>query len=113
MNEVSLKTDDLTPEEALEHLKRVIDEASASASSATRKYTSTLLVCFCWKEDDVQGSVDCDDITRVFENVYHADSLRIILEMKPYPAFDVMRLSMSILAKLKKTESQLVVLFYR
>jgi hypothetical protein len=109
MNEISLKTDSLTPEEALEHLKRVIDEASASASSATRKYTSTLLVCFCWKEDDVLGNLDCDEITHVFENVYHADSLRVILDLKSYSPREVLFLTQPVINKLKASDFPLVV----
>lgn len=109
--ETSISTENMNPQQALQHLKDVVENVAKDAQSITSKYTSTLLVCFCWKEDDVHGSKDCDDITKVFEEIYGAEVMRVVLEMKKYEPFDVFRMVPDILRSVKK--SQLVVLFYR
>ena len=67
--EKSIGTENMTPEQALGHLKSVVETAQKDALSIGKKYSSTLLVCFCWKEDDVWGSDDCDDISNVLRKV--------------------------------------------
>lgn len=109
--EKSIRTDNMTPEQALIHLKSVVATAQRDALSIGKKYSSTLLVCFRWENDDVWGSKDCDDISNVFKEKYGAEVMTLVLEMKQYIPFDVMRLVLPILQKLNK--AQLVVLFYR
>lgn len=104
----------MNPQEALEHLKTVVETATkeAQAQSVIPKYTSKLLVCFSWENDDVHGSLDCDQISTVFEEVYGAHVVRLVLEMKEYKPWDVMTLVLPIHPLLAK-QSQLVILFYR
>jgi hypothetical protein len=114
MNELSLATANMTPAEALVHLKRVVEEATLAAISTTPKYTSTLLICFCWKEDDVSGSTDSEDISNIFAKVYGAQVVKLVLEMKEYKPMDVLRLihPLNRSGDLLK-DSQLVVIHYR
>lgn len=109
--ERSINTSDMNHQEALEHLKSVVEKATKDAQSVSPRYTSKLLVCFCWKEDDVNASVDCDDISEVFKECYNAHVVRLVLEMKEYKPMDVLILARPILNMVK--DSQLVVLFYR
>lgn len=102
----------MDPQEALEHLKTVVETATKEAQSVIPKYTSKLLVCFCWENDDVHGSIDCDQISKVFEEFYGAHVVRLVLEMKEYKPWDVMTLVLPIQPLLAK-RSQLVILFYR
>jgi hypothetical protein len=112
MNELSLATANMTPAQALVHLKRVVEEAAIAANSTTPKYTSTLLICFIWKEDDVLGSADCEDISNIFAKVYGARVVKLVLEMKEYKPMDVLRLIHPVSGDLLN-ESQLVVIYYR
>jgi hypothetical protein len=111
MDELSLATANMTPAQALVHLKRVVEEAVIAANSTTPKYTSTLLICFIWKEDDVLGSADCEDVSNVFAKVYGARVVKLVLEMKEYKPMDVLRLIHPVMSLLE--ESQLVVIYYR
>lgn len=104
----------MKPQEALEHLKSVIKKALDSAAlTTTIKYTVILIVCICWKDDDVHGNLDCDEIAFVFNKVYGAVSIRVVLESKKHNGIDVLLLMHPVVNILKDATSPLVVLFYR
>lgn len=110
MNSLSTENS-INVHEALEHLKKVVKDVAESAKSFIPTYTSILLICFCWESDDVNGSMDCNEISQVFKDVYNAEVVGLTLEMKKYSPMDVLNLTRT--ALLRINESQLVVLFYR
>ena len=109
--EYSLSTDtELHPNQALQHLKDIVETALAASKTRDSKYSSKLLVCFQWETDDIHGGKDCDEISQVFKEVYGAEVVRIVMEMKDHTPMDVLRLVHSAVGLMK--ESQLVVIFY-
>lgn len=99
-----------SPDKIFANLKSQVKIAENCLTSPKCK-NGILLVTFCWDEDDVHGNLDCNDITKVFQDSYQAESIRIVLEMKAYSSFAVFGLLYQFEKKIKT--DQLVVIFYR